>query len=87
MCEHLDFEASVEVSRLLNKEGVVHAYCADIKVQCAECKLPFEFPGFAHGVSSHEARVSIDHQVLNVPLKPKGQQAFSFYPGLNVTQY
>jgi hypothetical protein len=85
-CQHENFDATVEVARLTNKEGIVHAYSADIKVVCHDCKLPFEFPGFAHGISSHEARVSIDGQTMCVPLKPKGQEAFSFYPGFNVMQ-
>jgi len=84
-CEHKDFNATVEVHRLTRGEGgEVYAYSADIRIQCKECGLPFEFPGLPGGISSSEARVSIDCQTLNVPLKPSDQKDFNFFTGFNV---
>jgi hypothetical protein len=86
-CQHEDFEARVYVNRLTRDEGgEVYAYHADIRVKCAQCGEAFTFPGFANGISSHEARVSIDRQVLGVPLKPASQDHFEFFPGFDVKQ-
>jgi hypothetical protein len=85
-CQHEDFTASVDVNRLTRGEGgEVYAYSCDIRVKCSKCGLPFTFPGFANGISSHEARVSINGEVLCVPMKPADKLNFVFYPGFNVT--
>ena len=84
-CQHENFEARVDVNRLTRGEGgEVYAYHADIRVKCSQCGEEFTFPGFANGISSHEARVSIDGKVLGVPLKPASQEHFEFFPGFNV---
>ena len=86
-CQHEDFRADVDVHRLTRGEGgEVYAYMCDVKVKCAQCDKPFTFPGFANGISSHEARVSISGEVLSVPIKPNDQEHFEFYPGFDVKQ-
>jgi hypothetical protein len=84
MCDHSNFRALAGIHRLTNDENVVHAWMCDLRVQCCDCELEFTFPGFSNGISSHEARVSIDGKVLSVPIKPSNQEAFSFFPGFNV---
>ena len=86
-CQHEDFIAKVDVNRITRGEGgEVYAYMADVSVKCAQCGKPFTFPGFANGISSHEARVSISGEVLSVPIKPNDQEHFEFFPGFNVRQ-
>ena len=83
-CQHEDFEANVGVHRLTNDAGQVHAWMADVEVKCAQCGLPFTFPGLANGISSTEARVSVSGEKMSVPIKPQDQPHFSFFPGFNV---
>jgi hypothetical protein len=76
-----------EVNRLTRGEGgPVYAYTCDIKLRCTQCGIPFTFPGFANGISSHEARVSINGEVLCVPVKPADKEHFEFFPGFDVKQ-
>jgi len=86
-CRHEDFRADVDVNRLTRGEGgEVYAYMADVKICCVQCGMPFEFPGFAHGISSIEPRVSINHQTIHLPLKPSDKEHFEFFPGFNVKE-
>lgn len=62
----------------------MYAYTCDFRVKCAECGLPFTFPGLPNGISSHEARVSINGQVMVVPIKPADKKHFEFFPGFDV---
>jgi hypothetical protein len=86
-CQHEDFQANVGVHRLTRgDDGPVYAWIADVEVKCSQCGLPFEFPGLANGISSTEARVSINGQKMSVPLKPADKQHFEFFPGFDVRQ-
>jgi hypothetical protein len=58
----------------------------DIRVACKDCGLPFTFPGFANGLSSVEGRVSIGGEILRIPVKPRDQEHFEFFPGFDVEQ-
>jgi hypothetical protein len=46
-CKHMNFAASVNVHRLTKTEDAdeAHRYQADVRIQCAECGLPFRFIG------------------------------------------
>jgi hypothetical protein len=65
VCAHPDFDAQVIVTRL-EDSGL---FSADVKVWCAACALPFEFPesipigldlrGIARSLSGQELRVAI----------------------------
>ena len=51
-CEHRQFESSVDVYRPTATEGgEVTGYQADIRIRCADCRLPFQFIGLPGGVS------------------------------------
>lgn len=79
-CEHENFKANVIVNRLKDSGGFI----CDIRINCAECDLPFEFPGLPAGLSFSEARVSPDAQELRLPIKPKGTLVFPAVPGFDV---
>ena len=84
-CEHKNFRVDAIVNRLTREEGgPVYAYTCDLKVKCVECDLPFTFPGLANGISSHEARVSINGETMCVPIKPADKTHFEFFPGFDV---
>src|SRR5260370_19509987 len=58
-CEHWAFGARVEVNRLTQvDDGPVTGYSADIRIQCVECGLPFEFIGLPAGLSPSVATTS-----------------------------
>lgn len=74
MCEHKDFAAVVNVGRLLDdkNEAIVTGYMADIRINCTECGLPFEFLGLEMGMDLAGARVSPDGQEARIALTPRG---------------
>lgn len=53
MCDHGEFRADVDVTRVLDdrEDGDVTAYACDVRVSCAECGEPFGFRGVPCGVS------------------------------------
>lgn len=69
-CAHPDFEAHVEVSRLIASEAQpdVHAFHADITIRCAVCQAPFGWAGPPAGLSWSEPRCSVDALTLRAPL-------------------
>lgn len=70
-CEHMNFDASVQVGRLSKEEGgPITGYTADIQVRCGDCGLPFRFRHNAYGSSPDMATVSVDNTEMRVPLEP-----------------
>jgi hypothetical protein len=70
-CEHQAFGARVEVSRLSDyDDGPVTHYSADIRIQCVECSLPFEFIGLPAGLSPSVPTTSFCGDELRAPIKP-----------------
>lgn len=70
-CPHDDFEAVVEVHRLISTEGgQVTGYSADIRVCCANCREPFRFVGAPAGLLPTQPCVSADETELRAPLRP-----------------
>lgn len=67
-CKHMNFSASVGVARLEDTGG----FMAEIRVQCAECGLPFQFLGLEPGIDMQGARVSIDGLEANIAIVPQG---------------
>lgn len=71
VCQHMDFRASVGVTRLSEVEGgPVTGFSADVAIRCAHCDLAFRFLGVKFGASPHEPRVSADALELRAPLEP-----------------
>lgn len=70
-CPHEHFAATVEVNRLASTEdGPIHAYSADIRVQCADCGEPFRWIGLQAGLMPTKPMVSVDETELRAPLRP-----------------
>jgi hypothetical protein len=76
-CQHEQFRAEVDVNRLIDSG----AFICDIRVQCAQCGMKFQFPDPPFGLSSHEVRVSMDGTELRVPCKPSDKSAFPTFGG------
>lgn len=71
MCDHPAFEATVDVARLTDGESdAVTAYSADVRVQCWECRMPFEFIGLPAGLHPAKPTVSGDGTELRAPIRP-----------------
>ena len=69
-CKHEEFVAHVAVNRLEDSGQFV----ADIKINCQQCGLPFEFLGLEPGLDLHGARCSIDALEARIALIPRGQK-------------
>ena len=77
-CEHMNFKCNASIGRLTKTEGgPVTGYCADIRVTCADCGLPFRFIGLAAGNHFAEPRVSIDGTELRAPIEPATHEKFA----------
>ena len=71
-CKHMQFAAQVNVGRLSEKEGgLITGYAAGIRIECAECGIPFRFIGLDYGSSPHEPKVSADATELRAPIEPE----------------
>lgn len=68
MCQHLNFVAVVKVARLEDSGR----FMAEVRIECAECKLPFQFLGLEPGLDLNGARVSLDGLEANIAIAPKG---------------
>ena len=71
-CAHPDFEAFVAVTRITedNPPYIVTGFCADIRIRCCECEVPFEFIGIECGMSNEHPMKSADGSELRAPIKP-----------------
>lgn len=73
-CHHDNFFAKVDVQRLLKNESDADAsaFVAEIKINCSDCGLRFEFLGVPMGYQPGATRCSPDGLELRAALKPKG---------------
>lgn len=85
-CEHTNFRARVEVSRITKSETdlSVIGYYADVRIHCIECELPFEFIGLPMGLGPTEPRTSVDCLEARMPIKPKGSSILHYFPGFTI---
>ena len=76
-CQHASFAAKVKVGRLSHVEGgPISAFCADVKINCAECGMPFRFIGLPAGVHFAEPRVAVGGMELRAPIEPATHDKF-----------
>ena len=79
MCDHKNFRAAVDVCRLTadTDPELIVGFVADVKINCAECGMPFEFIGLPTGLSVTNSRpmVSMDGKELRAPIKPSSDPA------------
>lgn len=71
-CEHPNFNANVEVSRITETDGgpVTNIY-ADVRVWCRACGEPLCFIGVPPGLSPREPRIEIGAEELRCPMRPR----------------
>lgn len=70
-CLHMNFNANVQVTRLTDvDDGPVKTFAADIKVNCADCNMPFQWMGVGRGLSVIQPMMSADGFELRAPLMP-----------------
>lgn len=73
-CEHMIFSANVNVVRMPDMEdGPIKRYAADVRINCAECGIPFRFIGLPAGVDLNGAAVAIDATEARLAIAPKGE--------------
>ena len=68
MCEHKNFEASVAVARIEDKGR----FMAEIRIECKDCHVPFQFMGLQPGLNFDGATVSLDGLEANIGIHPQG---------------
>jgi len=67
-CKHMNFQAYVSVHRLEDSGR----FSADVKIECAECHLPFQFLGLPLGLDLNGAAMSVDGQEARLAIAPVG---------------
>lgn len=67
-CKHMNFDACVSVARLEDSGQ----FLAHVKVECLECKLPFQFLGLPLGLELQGAAMSVDGQEARLAIAPVG---------------
>lgn len=72
MCDHKNFKAQVNVTRLTDKddETKITGYTTDITVSCVDCFKPFQWVGVPGGYSPNQPMVNFDRTELRAPIKP-----------------
>jgi hypothetical protein len=72
----------------INVEHVIDADMRQLqfKVHCKVCGTQFEFPGIPHGASFYNPTVSIDNQVVCLPMVEVGKKVKQGLPGLVVNR-
>lgn len=81
-CQHLDFDAHVNVTRITKVEGgPVERYQADVRIHCTACKTPFRFLGLPAGLDLLGAAVSVDGEEARLSLAPRGEVLAPLDPG------
>lgn len=70
-CSHFQFASHVTVTRVTDQDyGPVVGYAATLRVQCADCGLPFTFKGLPGGYSPNRPRASALAHEARLPLAP-----------------
>lgn len=69
MCNHEDFAAEVDVTRLSDSGRLT----ADVRIKCAQCGLPMRFIGLPAGVDLNGAATSADGTEGRFAIAPKGE--------------
>lgn len=70
-CAHEDFEAEVDVHRLVESEPEVRGLSADVRIRCRECGEPMVFVGAPVGLLPSRPTINVDGTELRAPLRPQ----------------
>lgn len=72
-CYHENFAVQVDIARIEDEEkpfSLPKHFFADIKIECADCGLPFSFIGVPSGCSPLQPMVSPTGVELRAPIQP-----------------
>ena len=67
-CKHMDFHARVTVNRLED----IGRFMAEVRIECRQCHLPFQFLGLPMGVSLRGATMNVDGDEARLAIAPVG---------------
>jgi hypothetical protein len=71
-CEHMDFQANVEVNRLVKEgTGELEGLSVDVRAVCVACNEPviFHGQGITVGMLSDRPCISVDGAELRIPAR------------------
>lgn len=68
MCEHQNFDATVNVARIEDKGR----FMAEVQIKCRDCGVPMQFMGLEPGLNFDGATVSLDGLEMNIGIHPQG---------------
>ena len=71
LCEHKSFSCEICVNRLEDTKPM--RFCADGRIKCEDCGLPFRFIGLPAGLDLNGASVSVDATEAHLAIAPKGE--------------
>lgn len=67
-CAHMEFQCEVRVGRIED----VGRFVAEVRINCIECGIPFQFMGIEPGFNYEGPTVSLDGFEANLPIHPQG---------------
>lgn len=67
-CKHRNFKAFVIFNRLVDSGR----FMDDVRIECADCHLPFQFLGLPIGLDLSGAAMSVDGQEAHLAIAPVG---------------
>ncbi len=70
-CEHMEFNAFVNVNRVSDMFPM--AFVAEIRIECKHCGERFRFKGLTAGISFERPLTEVDGCELRAPIEPEGQ--------------
>lgn len=72
ICKHEKFHAHASIHRLKDSEQSeeITGWHADIKINCDECGMAFEFIGVPAGLNFNCPTVNLDFTELRIPIRP-----------------
>lgn len=70
-CKHNIFQGDVKVGRLIDTDnGPVNGFVAEVRVNCVDCGMPFQWIGLERGLHYGKPTVSADGFELRAPITP-----------------
>lgn len=69
-CAHENFGSRVAVHRLVDDDGELTGFSADVVIRCEDCRTSFVFLGYPTGISLDEPATSVDGRELHTPIAP-----------------
>lgn len=67
VCDHMEFEASVQVTRILRNGKFEGRLGLDVSAHCMECEAPVHFLGMQNGINPEWPTTSVDEREARLP--------------------